>query len=225
MRLRRRRGQAGTTLGAFLDQEFVVPTDLRVTAEGEGEQFLPAFTSEGALRRFAPEAASLMPLRGSNLLSFLLESECAAVVIDPDEPDSYAISRTEAELVVGPSREALWAGPKILLAPPEEPPPASLIQAFRTACLAEPDVASAYVFLAALPGKESHPQAVLGLELSSGDEISDDLLAAFAECNVPPTDAAAGLGGYLEMDVRVLDADMLAWARQYAVVLYQRDDH
>ena len=110
----------------------------------------------------------------------------------------------------------------MLLAPPDEPPPASLAEALKSACERDPDVAAAYVFLAAAPGAEAYAQAVLGLELSSGDELSDELVAALQACVVPPAEAAAGLRGYASMDIRVLGEDLLETIREIGVPIYRR---
>lgn len=129
---------------------------------------------------------------------------------------------TGTTTVVGPSQETLWGGPRVLLAQPDQPPPAVLAEALRSACEQDPQVAAAYVFLAAAPGAESHAQAVLGLELSAGEEISDELIAALQAAGVPPADAAAGLEGYASLDVRVLDEGILDWAREFGLPIYRR---
>src|SRR6476661_4753534 len=167
---RRRRRQPEESVEGFLDSEFLVLADVRLASDDEDTPFLPAFTSKETLHRFEPGASDPIPLRGSNVLLLLLEPDYAGVVINPGEPDCSTISRSGAEELVDSSYEALWSGPKILLASPDEPPPPTLLNAFRTACERDPTVAAAYLVLAAAPGGEALPRTVLGIQLSSGDE-------------------------------------------------------
>ena len=222
MRWRRRRPPEPSQED-FLGLGLFVPTDLRVGADDEEGAFLTAFTSEEGLRAFAPESESTLPLRGSNVLHFLLETDCAGVVVDPGSAESYVIYRSTAEEMAGPASDDLWEGPKVLLAAPDEPPPASLAESLRTACEQDPRVEAAYVFLAAVPGREEHAQPVLGLELSSGDQLSDELIAALQGTRVAsPAEAKAGLGGYASMDIRVLDQDLLETIREIGIPIYRR---
>jgi SseB protein N-terminal domain/SseB protein C-terminal domain len=220
---RRRRRQPEESVEAFLDREFLVPAEVRLASEDDDGPFLPAFTSEETLHRFVPEASELMPLRGANLLLLLLESECVGVVIDPGEPDGSTISRSAAEEIVGPSFESLWSGSKIMLASPEEPPPPRFLEALQAACKRDPEVSAAYVILAAAPGGEAFPRAVLGIQLSSGEELSDELFRAIAEMSVPPADVAAAPTIYTNMDVRLLDDVLLDSVRELGILVYQRD--
>ena len=48
------------------------------------------------------------------------------------------------------------------------------------------------------------------------------MIAALSDSSVPPADVAAGLGGYMNMDMRVLDEDLLDSVRAHAILLYQR---
>jgi hypothetical protein len=218
---RRRRRETGPSVAEFLEGTFFVSTGAPVVVDEDGERLVAGFTSQGLFERFAPEADTSMPLNGSNVLVLLLESDCVGVVIDPGEPGGFTIARSVAEQLVAPSSEALWAGPKVLVAEPDEPPPASLVNALQRACERDPELLAAYVFVAAVPGRESHPQVVLGLELASG-ELSDELLAALREAAVPPADAAAGLGGYMSIDLHVLDEELLPLVRDHGIAVYRR---
>src|SRR5437763_14619163 len=128
---RRRRRSKGPSGEDFLSLGLFVPTEVRVAADDEEGTFLTAFTSEEGLRDFAPAAEAPVPSRGSNVLVFPLATDCAGVVIDPGDPESFVISRSTAEEIVGPSSDDLWEGPKVLFARPDEPPPASLIEALQ----------------------------------------------------------------------------------------------
>jgi hypothetical protein len=226
MSWRRRRRHAEPAADEFLARPFVVPTDVRVGADDEHGMFLTAFTSEQALREFAPESEAPVPFNGSNVLHFLLETDCSGVVIDPGGPESFVVDRATAEAVAGPSYEALWEGSKVMLARPDEPLPASVVEALRGACARDGDVVAAYAFLAAAPGREEHPQAVLGLELSTATELSEALVAALQACIFPPEEAAVGLGGWSNMDIRVLDDDLLESVRdEVGIPVYRRADN
>jgi type III secretion system (T3SS) SseB-like protein len=218
----RRRRPAEPSLDEFLGRSFLVPLELRLAAEDEEDVFLSAFSSRECLERFAPDSSSAAQFSGVNVLEFVVETDCAGVVVDPGDDRSFSIPRAVAEQIVGPSSDALWEGPKILLAPPDHAPPASLVEALRNALSADDDVVGAYVFLAALPGREAHPQAVLGIHLVAGDELSDALIAALQRCVLPPAEATSGLGGYASLDIRVLDDDLLDSARELGILVYER---
>ena len=221
--LLRRRQPKESVDERFLDSEFLVLADVRL-ASGDGDTpFLPAFTSKEILHRFEPEASDPIPLRGSNVLLLLLETDCAGVVIDPGEADCSTISRSEAEELVGASHEALWAGTKILLASPDEPPPPTLLEAFRTACERDPTVAAAYLVLAAAPGGEAFPRTVLGIELSSGDELSHELIASIHGLRViPQAEVVATPTTYMNLDIQVFSDDLLETVRELGILVYQR---
>ena len=221
--LLRRRQPKESVDERFLDSEFLVLADVRL-ASGDGDTpFLPAFTSKEILHRFEPEASDPIPLRGSNVLLLLLETDCAGVVIDPGEADCSTISRSEAEELVGASHEALWAGTKILLASPDEPPPPTLLDAFRTACERDSTVAAAYLVLAAAPGGEAFPRTVLGIELSSGDELSHELIASIHGLSViPQAEVAATPTTYMNLDIQVFSDDLLETVRELGILVYQR---
>ena len=221
---RRRRRRLEESVGErFLDSEFLVLADVRLGSDDDETPFLPAFTSKEILHRFAPEASDPIPLRGSNVLLLLLETDCAGVVIDPGESDCSTISRSAAEELVGASNEALWAGPKILLASPDEPPPPTLLDGFRTACERDPTVTAAYLVLAAAPGGEAFPRTVLGIQLSSGDELSDELIASINGLRlIPKADVAATPTTYMNMDIQVFSGDLLDTVRELGILVYQR---
>lgn len=121
--------------------------------------FLPAFTSKEILHRFEPEASDPIPLRGSNVLLLLLETDCDA----------------------------------------------------------------AYLVLAAAPGGEAFPRTVLGIQLSSGDELSDELIASISGVGViPKPDVAATPTTYLNMDIQVFSGDLLDTVRELGILVYQR---
>ena len=220
---RRRRRQPEASLEGFLDSEFLVLADVRLASDDDDTPFLPAFTSKEILHRFEPEASDPIPLRGSNVLLLLLETDCAGVVIDPGEADCSTISRSEAEELVGASHEALWAGTKILLASPDEPPPPTLLDAFRTACERDSTVAAAYLVLAAAPCGEAFPRTVLGIELSSGDELSHELIASIHGLSViPQAEVAATPTTYMNLDIQVFSDDLLETVRELGILVYQR---
>jgi hypothetical protein len=223
--LRRRRRPEESVDETFLDSSFLVLADFRLASDDDDDEtpFLPAFTSKEILHRFEPEASDPIPLRGSNVLLLLLETDCAGVVIDPGEPDCSTISRSAAEELVGASNEALWAGPKILLASPDEPPPPTLLDAFRTACERDPMVTAAYLVLAAAPGGEAFPRTVLGIQLSSGDELSEGLIASINGLRViSKADVAATPSTYMNMDIQVFSGDLLDTVRELGILVYQR---
>jgi hypothetical protein len=224
--LRRRRRPEESVDATFLDSSFLVLADVRLASDDDDDDetpFLPAFTSKEILHRFEPDASDPIPLRGSNVLLLLLETDCAGVVIDPGEPDCSTISRSAAEELVGASNEALWAGPKILLASPDEPPPPTLLDAFRTACERDPMVTAAYLVLAAAPGGEAFPRTVLGIQLSSGDELSDELIASINGLRlIPKADVAATPTTYMNMDIQVFSGDLLDTVRELGILVYQR---
>jgi hypothetical protein len=216
---RRRRRQPEESVEGFLDSEFLVLADVRLASDDDDTPFLPAFTSKETLHRFEPGASDPIPLRGSNVLLLLLETDCAGVVIDPGEPDCSTISRSGAEELV----EALWSGPKILLASPDEPPPPTLLNGFRTACENDPTVAAAYLVLAAVPGGEAFPRTVLGIQLSSGDELSEGLIASINGLRLlPQADVAATPTTYMNMDIHVFGDDLLDTVRELGILVYQR---
>jgi len=222
---RRRRRQPEASVEGFLDSEFLVLADVRLASDDDDTPFLPAFSSKETLHRFEPGASDPIPLRGSNVLLLLLETDCAGVVIDPGEPACSTISRSGAEQLVGSSYEALWSGPKILLASPDEPPPPTLLSAFRTACERDPTVAAAYLVLAAAPGGEAFPRTVLGIQLSSGDELSDGLIASINGLRlIPQADAAATPTTYMNMDIHVFGDDLLDTVRELGIPVYQRSN-
>jgi hypothetical protein len=220
---RRRRRQPEESVEGFLDSEFLVLADVRLASDDDDTPFLPAFTSKETLHRFEPGASDPIPLRGSNVLLLLLETDCAGVVIDPGEPDCSTISRSGAEELVGSSFEALWSGPKILRASPDEPPPPTLLNGFRTACENDPTVAAAYLVLAAVPGGEAFPRTVLGIQLSSGDELSEGLIASINGLRLlPQADVAATPTTYMNMDIHVFGDDLLDTVRELGILVYQR---
>ena len=109
-----------------------------------------------------------------------------------------------------PSAEA---EPKVLVAELGEPPPSSLVDAVRDVCGRDDAVRAAYLFLAALPGRESDPQTVLGVELSSGAP-GDELEPAVRQAGVEAIGA--------EIRVRVLEDDLLPLVRALGLLVYQR---
>jgi len=209
------------------DAEFLVLADETDGAfdtwqDDDGSVYLVAFTTEESLRRGAAEGASSVPFIGHNVLAVLLETDCAGVVIDPGGKDTFVITRAAAEAFAGPSSETLWAGPKVLVAEPDEPLPATMVERLRTVCAKDPTLASAYFFLAAAPGYESYPQPVLGLSLSSGDEVSEDLMAAFLDSQGPVADF---IKNYPNLDVHVLDDDLRDLVEEHGVLIYDRGAH
>jgi type III secretion system (T3SS) SseB-like protein len=187
--------------------------------DDDGNVFLVAFTSPESLRRGGPEGASSTPFIGHNVLAMLLETDCAGIVIDAGSKDTFVISRAAAEQFAGPSYDTLWAGPSVLVAEPDEPLPATMVRRLQDVCAQDRDVASAYFFLAAAPGYESFPQPVLGLNLSSGDEVSDDLMAAFMDSHGP---VAEFIETYPNLDVHILDDDLRDVVVQHGVLIYER---
>jgi SseB protein N-terminal domain/SseB protein C-terminal domain len=209
----------------ILDAELLVLADesegtFDTLEDEDGNVYLVAFTSAESMRDSAEEGTTSMPLLGRNVLALLLETECAGVVVDPGGDQTLVIPRAAAEELAGPSQETLWAGPSVLVAEPDEPVPASLLERLRTVVAQDPTVNSAYFFLAAAPGREAYPQAVLGLDLASGAEISDTLLTAFQETHGP---VAEFIETYPNMDVHVLDGGLLDLVREHGVLVYERE--
>jgi hypothetical protein len=60
-----------------------------------------------------------------------------------------------------------------------------MVERFRILCAQDPRITSAYYFLAAAPGYESYPQPILGLSLSSSDDLSEELIAEFQDSQGP----------------------------------------
>jgi hypothetical protein len=186
----------------------------------DGNVYLVAFTSEGSFRRGASEGASAAPFVGRNVLALLLETDCAGIVVDPGADNTFVVPRAAAEELSGPSSETLWSGAKILVAEPDEPLPATMVERLRSVCAQDPTVTSAYFFLAAAPGYESYPQPVLGLNLSSGDEPSETLMAAFRNSHGP---VAEFIEKYPNLDVHILDDDLREVVLEHGVLVYARD--
>ena len=218
----RRRGPKQPQLD--LDGEFLVLADesegtFDTLQDDEGNVYLVAFTSEESLRRGAADGVSSVPFFGRNVLAVLLETECAGIVVDPGGEDTVVVSRAAAAELAGPSSESLWSGPTVLVAEPDEPLPANLVERLRSVCAQDSTVASAYFFLAAAPGYESYPQPVLGLNLSSGDEVSERLMAAFLDSEGPVADF---IESYPNLDVHVLDDDLRGVVLEHGVLIYER---
>jgi hypothetical protein len=187
--------------------------------DNDGNVYLVAFTSAESMRRGAADGASTTPFVGHNVLALLLETDCAGVVVDPGGKDMFVVSRATAEQFAGPSYDTLWSGPRVLVAEPDEPLPADLVQRLQSVCTQDPVVASAYFFLAAAPGYESFPQPVLGLNLSSGDEVSETLMTAFLNSQGPVADF---IKTYPNLDVHILDDDLREVVMQRGVPVYER---
>ena len=187
--------------------------------DDDGNVYLVAFTSEKSLRRGAAEGSASVQFYGRNVLALLLETSCSGVVIDPGSKDTFVISREAAEAFAGPSSETLWSGPKVLVAEPDEPLPTTMVERLQSVCAQDPAVASAHFFLAAKPGYEAYPQPVLGLDLSSGDDVSEELMTAFLDSQGP---VAEFIETYPNLDVHVLDEDLRDVVLEHGVLIYER---
>ena len=64
---------------------------------------------------------------------------------------------------------------------------------------------------------------MLGIQLSSGDELSDGLIASINGLRViPKADVAATPTTYMNMDIQVFSGDLLDTVRELGILVYQR---
>ena len=68
---------------------------LAFASNADGSQFLPAFTDEAALLRFAPKGGYWASAPLSHLRDVLAASPFATLVIDPESPTQRVIRRDD----------------------------------------------------------------------------------------------------------------------------------
>jgi hypothetical protein len=219
----RKRRKATHARDDILDGELLVLADesgaLTTVTDEDGDEYVVAFTSKASLHEFVPDA-SHVPFAGRSALSLLLETDYPALIVDPGGDDVVVIPRATAEELVGVSRDALWSGPTILFAAPDDELPPEFVARLQGICERDTNVAFAYLFLAASPGQEAPPQLVLGLELVSGNELSDDFVSAAFESEGSIDEI---IGTYASLDVQVLEDSLLELARAHGMRIYARE--
>jgi hypothetical protein len=141
------------------DLEFILVTD------DEGLTVLPAFTSEEALLRWKPQGSPFLGLPGRVLIEALATNDWHRIVIDGNSPEAFAITRSQAQELLGVTPIGLDAGTAVRVGQPVTPPPKGLRQALRRAFERHPRIASAYLFQIQIVEAGEAPHLAVGLEL------------------------------------------------------------
>jgi hypothetical protein len=139
-----------------------------------GDTVLIAFANESAALKWEPEGLSYVGLQGPDLLLIAMENEVGELVLNPAGPDTLLLQRDEiAALAQGttptgmnPPERPAPVGMTVLIAPPEEMPPASWQSALREVLRHYPSVETAYFFQLHIPPEGA--RHVIGLVLYEG---------------------------------------------------------